>query len=433
MAGLARLMLTKGKIVCGSDLKKSDELSNLTKLGVKVFYGHKKKNISKDIDLVVFSGAIKENNIELLTAKSLGIKTMERSEFLGEITKLYKNVIAVTGTHGKTTTTAIIGKIFQQANLNPTIHIGGDVIDFDSNIVIGSDEFFITEACEYRESFKYINPNTTVITNIEPDHLDFYKTFDNLKVAFNKFANNTSDNLVMFDNKYINIENKSIKAFNIGLDGNKEFSIFDITQTDKGYRFKIKEKDIGVYNFEINKIGYHNVINTVIAIVVAILYGIDINIIKRAVSQFLGVKRRYEQIGYILDTPIICDYAHHPTEIENSIKGIKDRYKRILCVFQPHTYTRTANLITEFTTCFNLVERLIIFKTYPARERVLKEGKAIVLFRKVLIKNKYYVRTNSKLFQNLKNCAPKFDVILVLGAGDIYTRVKKVIFSKKIC
>ena len=432
MMGLAKLMLSFGKEISGSDSNKSDEIIFLKKQGVNIFIGHSKWNIVPDIDLVVYTGAVKGNNIELVTAKKLGIKTIERSEFLGEISLLYKNVVAISGTHGKTTTTAIIGKIFQYAKLNPTIHIGGEVKDFDSNIVVGNKNYFITEACEYRESFKFLKPTTLVVTNIEPDHMDYYKTFDNLKFAFNNFAKTVKENLILCNNKHIDDKSLKCKTLSVGVSCFSEIRAYNILEKNNGYSFDVFKEDKLIGNFCIKLIGFHNIYNSLCAIAVALEYGIDIDVIKKALKEFKGIKRRNEIVGEVDAVPVICDYAHHPTEIKNSINAIKEKYNKILCIFQPHTYTRTIDLMEDFKTSFN-VDSLIIFKTYSAREKYTRKGSAKSLFKNVKCNDKTYVNYDYILKKKINKMASKFDVILVLGAGDIYNRVKKVIINKKIC
>lgn len=432
MMGLAKLMLSLGKEISGSDSNKTEEINVLKNQGVNIFIGHNKWNIVPDIDLVVYTGAVKENNIELLTAKKLGIKTLERSEFLGEISLLYENVIAVSGTHGKTTTTAIIGKIFQYANLRPTIHVGGEVKDFESNFVIGNKKYFITEACEYRESFKYLKPNTAIITNIESDHMDYYKTFDNLKKAFNNFAKITKEDLILCNNKYIDEINLNCNTTSVGVSCMSEIRAYNILEKNNGYSFDVFKEDKLIGNFYINLIGFHNIYNALCAIAVALKYGIESDVIKKALEEFKGINRRNEKIGEINNVPVICDYAHHPTEIKNSINAIKEKYNKILCVFQPHTYSRTINLMEEFKDSF-YVDCLIIFKTYSAREKYKSKGSAKSLFKNINCKDKIYVGFDYMLKKKLNKMVSNFDVVLVLGAGDIYNRVKKVIINKKIC
>jgi len=433
MIGLAKLMLSLGKEVSGSDFKKTEGIKDLKKQGVNVFIGHNKWNVVPDIDLVVFTGAIKENNIELLTAKKLGIKTLERSEFLGFISTLYENVIAISGTHGKTTTTAIIGKIFQYAKLDPTIHIGGEVKDFKSSFVVGGKKYFITEACEYRESFKYLKPNTSVITNIESDHIDYYKTFDNLKLAFNNFAKSVKETLILCNNKYIDQTKLNCDIVSVGISCISEIQAHNILEKNSGYSFDVLKQDELIGNFSINLTGFHNIYNCLCAIAVALKYGIKANVIKKALEEFEGIKRRNEYVGNIDGVPVVCDYAHHPTEIINSINAIKEKYKKVLCVFQPHTYSRTSNLMEEFKTCFEGVDHLIIFKTYSAREKYSKKGSAKSLFKNVKCDEKNYINSDYMLKKKINKISSNFDVVLVLGAGDIYNRVKKVIINKKIC
>ena len=228
MSGLAKMLNSNGKKVLGSDFKANKETKKLQKLGIKVFIGHNEKHITKDIDLVVYSGAIPKQNVEILKAKKLGIKTIERGKLLGLVASDFENVIAISGSHGKTTITAMIGHIFSSANLNPTIHLGGNSLNFNDNTIVGGNKYFIVEACEYRNSFKYLKPDIAIISNIEKEHLDFYKSFRRIKKAFKNFAKRSKVSVCGQD-----VEIK--KSLKLGVDWSAE----NIKTVEDGYTFDI--------------------------------------------------------------------------------------------------------------------------------------------------------------------------------------------------
>ena len=426
MSSLAMLTKSFNIEVSGSDQNFDVIVHKLRKNNIKVFIGHNANHITDDCDMVVFSGAIKEDNVEYQVAKEKNIPLVERSIFLGEMCKLFKNVIAIGGTHGKTTTTAMVCNIFEFAKLNPTMHLGGISNNFNSNIKVGGKDYFITEACEYRNSFKYIFSDACVVTSSDPDHLDSYKSSNDLKEAYQTFAKHSNFVVLTQNAKNINLKNNYIVvgnnencglcAKNLKCDSYGHYS-FD-AWLDKKY----------LANFKLNVVGEFNVYNALCAIAIALYYNISITTIYDALRDFSGVKRRNEKIGLIKDVPIICDYAHHPTEIEKTIIANKKIYKNILCVFQPHTYSRTKNFMPHFISAFKGVNKLILYKTYPAREEKIKGGDAKDLFKLVKIKSdkKFYAENKYQLknlvYSNLEN----IDCILVLGAGNIYNIAKNV-------
>ena len=425
MSAIAKILLNLEKNVLGSNLENNDEVKSLKKMGVEIHIPQKYENITKDIDLVVFTGAIKEDNPEFVRAKELNLKMMERSEFLGEICKLYKNVIAIAGTHGKTTTTALIGEIFIKAKLNPTIHLGGE--GSFGNVLIGDNNYFITEACEYRESFKYIKGETFLITNIEADHLDYYKSLNEIKIAFNNFANNSNRFVVTFDNLDLKLK-KEINQYTCGFNSKNDFYAYNIQALDFWYTFDVKFEDDFIGRFTTKLIGFHNLKNVLCAIAVCYLNNVEISAIMQGVYEFKGVKRRYENIGNLYKVPVIADYAHHPSEIENSLAGFKK--KKILCVFQPHTYSRTKTLLKDFSKAFLGAKCVMFYKTYPAREKLDLTATESVLFRKCKNKVKKVYLEENELILNIKKEAKNYDVVLILGAGNIYDIVKKKLFKK---
>jgi len=424
MSGLAKICLHNGAAVSGSDVNNNSHIDNLRLLGAKIFNNHDKDNISKNIDLVVLSGAISKDNVELLYAKELGIKVVERSQFIGYISKCYKSVIAISGTHGKTTTSSLIGYIFYCAKLNPTIHIGGDMVNFNNNTIIGGSDYLIIEACEYRESFKFLNPETSIITNIECDHLDYYKDYNHICSAFTNFANN-SKYLI----KDVSVKINHEKYEEVGSD----WTACNIEYKLSGYDYDVYFKNKFIGHFRLNMIGEYNVINSIFAISVAYKYRIDIETIIKAVASFKGVKRRNELIGNIDNIPIVCDYAHHPTEINNSIKGIRQIFNNPLIIFQPHTYSRTLTLFKDFVKVFNDVDNVIMYKTYPARETLIEGGTAKDLYNAITCNNKYYIEDVCDLVKSIKKIIKnnKIDGVIVLGAGNLYDMLENYVNKLK--
>ena len=422
MSGLAKMVISAGGRVSGSDMTFSDELTKLSDMGAEIYIGHNAKNITENISLVVYSGAIKEDNPEIVRAKEISIPIMERSEFLGLIAREYSHVIAISGTHGKTTTTAMLGHIFECAGYCPTIHLGGVSNNLGTNTLIGDKDYLIVEACEYRESFRFLNPETLIITNIEADHLDYYKDIEDIRKAFVRLSCR-SRTLISHDSlKILHPDHVII---------NEDYVISKCAFSSNAYRYYVEYKGEILGEFTLNTIGYFNVENSLLAIVTALQYGIDINIIKKALSTFTGVERRYQKIKEIGSVPIIIDYAHHPTEISKSIAGIKDVYNNPLIIFQPHTYSRTLKLFDDFVTTLS-IDNIVLYATYPAREEEIVGGRAIDLFDAIKVKNKVYCQNVDWLNKHIQNkiSGSGCDSVLILGAGDLAIKLKKILNEK---
>lgn len=421
MSALCLLAKNFGAECAGSDETKSQITQKLENSGVKVSIGHNASNIKNfKPNLVVFSGAIKESNAELVAAKKLNIRCLERSDFLGLVCGEFKNVIAIAGTHGKTTTTAMISEIFVAANLNPTCHIGGEVKNLNGNLRMGGNEYFITEACEYKKSFEKIFSTCAVVTNIERDHMDCYSNVAELRAAFKTFGEQAGEHLVTGDLKLPYEVNKKLNVCSCGMADYYDYYAENLKSNGGCYEFDCYEFDKFLMHVKLGVMGKYNIKNALYAICVARKFNIDVVTITCALEYFGGVKRRNELVGEICGTKVFADYCHHPTEIKNSILGFSEIYKNILCVFQPHTYSRTIALKKEFSTCFNGVKKLIVFKTYAAREPFNARGSETELYKKVKLKNKQLILNIDKLFYQIKTDSPNFDVILVLGAGDLY-------------
>lgn len=423
MSGLALMLKGLGKKVAGSDLIKTELLKNLQKQGVEVHYTHKASNI-KDCDLLVFSGAISGENVEIKAAKDKNIPIIERSQLLYMISKLFKNVIAVSGTHGKTTTTAMIAYIFMLCGLKPTVHIGGEFEYINGNFMLGDKDYFITEACEFRDSFLTLKPTHSIINNIELEHLDYFKNFENEVKSFNKFAAQTKK-VCFINSKYVSYIKKDEKLKTYGYSNSNYLYVRNIKRgSDSKYSFDCYQGKTFIGNFKLNVYGKHNIENALAAISVCLEFGIDYNVIYLGLKTFTNVHRRFEVVGLYKSCMMIHDYAHHPTEILNTIKTCKEVFKKkVVCFFQPHTYSRTKTLIENFSKCFDGLDCLYLLKTYSAREKFEYLGSADYL-KDQIIKNspnflvkgvyskKEVIKTIKK--ENLYDC-----VLLFLGAGDI--------------
>lgn len=450
MSSLAAIAAAKGNKVSGSDMMDGESLKTLNNFNIPYFIGHKTENIkSFNPNIVVVSGAISEDNVELVWAIKNNKKILTRAQFLGNVSKEFKNVIAISGTHGKTTTSALISEIFIEANLKPTVHVGGVLKRNGSSFLIGGKKIFITEACEYKNSFLSLNPTVGIVLNIEPDHLDFFKNLTAIKHSFNCFLDNSKTKIFKnSDYDYI-LKNEKISAI---------YSAKNIKKNNLGYKFDFYENGLIKASIQTNFSGIHNVKNALVACIVATYFKIKISTIKKAIRHFNGVKRRFEKITRLDETLVIHDYAHHPTEISKVISQSKN-FGRVLTIFQPHTFSRTKKLFKEFLTAFDETDGLILFKTYPAREEEDKNATAKALYEKLLLKNPnfgqrqlsyfdqnefneknvefnrnseqvLFSQINQKYlnyfesFEEVKNEVFKiyknYDCILILGAGDIY-------------
>lgn len=429
MSGLAILLKKSGKQVSGSDICKSAITKKLKKQGVKIFYKHSAKNI-KGCDLVVFSGAIASENPEIKQAIKENIPVVERSVLLSMIASEYKNVIAISGTHGKTTTTAMIAYIFMICGLKPTVHVGGEFDYIGGNVSVGEKDYFITEACEFRDSFLTLKPTVSVITNIETEHLDYFKTFENEKKSFNKFAKNTEKCCIVNGKCKCLIEKKDVLTF--GYSNNNSLYVRNITKGEDGkYSFDCYKGKVFIGNFKLNVYGKHNIQNAMAAISVCLEFGIEYNVIYLGLKNFNNVHRRFEIVGTYKNAYLIHDYAHHPTEIMSSIKTAKEVFKKkVICVFQPHTYSRTKTLIDSFSKCFDGLDLLYLLKTYSAREKFEYLGSADYLKEKILNSSPNFavkgVYNKKQLVKEIKKEDLCGSVILFLGAGDIESMPKKI-------
>lgn len=426
MSGLAKILLQSGKIISGSDIKKSHITDDLVRKGVRVNIKHRAKAVD-GVDLVVYTGAIGEDNVEYKRAVALGIPVLERSKLLGLIATRYTTVIAIAGAHGKTTTTAMLAKVLIDAGYNPTVHLGGEVAFLDGNVRVGGKRYFVTEACEYRRSFLEIKPTHSLILNVEAEHLDTYKTFANVKKAFRQFAMNTTD-LVVYNKNYILDTKKPFLSFD--LDKPSDFFVKNLRMKNGCYMFDVYKKETFYKSFELSVIGKHNVLNALAVITICDALGVDKNLVCNSLKTFTGVNRRFEKLGKFNNADVIIDYAHHPTEIRKLIEAVRGYYTgELVVIFQPHTFSRTAMAFDEFVEVLgqNTIDRLILLPTYSARETP-KDGKSSLdLFKalKPLCNVEYHTKAN--IHHTLNNLSMCNTLLLFVGAGDIETLARNLV------
>ncbi len=415
MSALAFYLKKRGCYVQGSDIVNNEIKEELELNGIKVFDCHNKKNIGK-VDVVVYNFAIKQNNEELLEAKKKKLKILTRAELLAEIASNYKCVISISGSHGKTTTTAMLYSCLKSAKLSPTLHIGGIIKGQKFGFIDGKNDYFITEACEYKDSFLKLKSDVGVVLNIEKEHLDYFKTVENEIKSFQKFVDNSKkvvlyDNLLVYKDDILTYgkDNSNIVAKNIKLENHK-------------YSFDCYINCKYFDTFVLNAVGYHNIYNSLAVIGVCYLLSIEKKYIVDGLKNFVGVKRRFEILS-LGEHYVVHDYAHHPTEIQKTISTFKENIgnKKMLVVFQPHTYSRTKTLFNEFISSFDLCDEILMVKTYPAREKYDKYGSSYALYKSLKERGKkcdYVADFSIGIKKILKKIKQNY-AVLILGAGDI--------------
>jgi UDP-N-acetylmuramate--alanine ligase len=420
MSSLSMILKNNGYQVFGSDRSSSETAEKLIKNGIKVIIGQKKENIS-DVGIVVRTAAVADDNPEILEAKAQGIPIMERSTLLGQVMREYVERINIAGTHGKTTTTAMMGIVLIYAGLAPTITVGGDFSKIGGNLLIGENDFFVCEACEYVESFLEFYPSSSIVLNIEADHLDYYRDIEHIKSAFKKFILKTEKLVVANgDDKHVLEVTSEISDKNIVLFGieNGKYRAKNIEYLKAITNYDLYCENVFLGKITLKVAGNHNVLNSLAVSALALELGIDISYIKSALFDFTGTKRRMEYIGEYKGIPIYDDYAHHPTEIKTTILSLRQKTTgRIVAVFQPHTYSRTKSLKDEFIEVLNKFDKLFILDIYSAREKDLGEIHSKDLLAK--LKNATYIENSENAANMIDKELKKGDIFVTIGAGDV--------------
>ena len=439
MSGLSLIMKGKGFKVQGSDIASNKNIERLRKEKIKIFIGHKKQHI-KNATIVVISSAIKKNNPELIEAKKKNLPIIKRGRMLAHIVSLMKNIV-VAGSHGKTTTTSLIASIFQKTSLDPTIINGGVINSLNSSAKLGKSDWSILEADESDGSFVHIPPTYSIITNIDREHMDFYKTVNDLKKSFNEFIEKVPSfgkSFICIDDKInreliSNGKNKNFYTYGINLKSNflirninqkKEITVFDLV-----VNLPNKKKQI-IKKIKIPLLGIHNIRNSVAAAAVALTVGITIKDIKNGLLRFKGVQRRFNKIFTFNGVNFYDDYAHHPTEIKMVLDGVNEVYKDYekVCVFQPHRISRLRDLRKEFSFAFQKADIVILCPVYLAGEKI-KLPFSYLKFAKEIIKNSkvklFLIKDNIQLAKFIKRSIYGKKMVIGMGAGTISNWMRK--------
>lgn len=429
MSGIAEMLKHWGFHVTGSDDNSSELTDKLIEKGIPVTIGYDLENVAKS-NLVVYTAAIRPDDPELVKAQELNIPIAERAEFLGEITKAFENTICVSGTHGKTTTTSMISLCFMEAGLDPTVQVGAILKQLEGNSRIGNSEYFILEACEYVESFLNFHPKAEVILNIDNDHLDYFKTFDNIKLAFQKYAELLPEDGLLV----VNADDPNCAALakcsqsrivTFGLEkNNANFVARNITFNSKGFAtFDVYFNNNFYKTINLSVPGKHNVVDALACIALCHTYGIDKQVITDALKKFTGAHRRYEFVGtYRQNINVYDDYAHHPTEIQALVDATKQKdHNKAWVIFQPHTYSRTKNLLHEFAKALAPFDNIIITDIYAAREKNTYDISAQDLVREIekIGRKAIYMSDFEDIANYVRTHALNNDLVLTVGAGTV--------------
>ncbi|MGB9627916.1 MAG: UDP-N-acetylmuramate--L-alanine ligase [Thermodesulfobacteriota bacterium] len=427
MSGIAEVLLNLGYHISGSDIRETEVTRRLQSLGCEIFYGHRKENV-KEADVVVVSSAIRPGNPEVEAAEQKLIPVVPRAEMLAELMRM-KVGIAIAGTHGKTTTTSLIASVLANAGLDPTVVIGGKLNSLGSNARLGQGDFLVAEADESDGSFLKLMPTIAVVTNIDPEHLDYYQGIEEIREAFLNFL----DKIPFFGLAVLCLDHPNIQSLiprlkkrfvTYGLTTQADFQAKEVTFEGLSTSFDVlhQRKEIG--RLKIQMPGLHNVYNALATIATAFELEIPFNIVQETLSDFSGIQRRFQIKGEKKGILVVDDYGHHPVEIMATLRAARMGWeRRILAVFQPHRYTRTKALFQEFLTAFYDADLLILTEIYPAGEDRIEGVEAQALFegiREYGHKNVVYLKEKKEVVEHLLRIAAPGDMVITLGAGDIW-------------
>ena len=425
MSGLAEILLEEHFTISGSDSQKSPLTEKLTNAGAKIFYGQRASNIEEGTDLVVYTAAIHEDNPELAAAKAAGIPTLTRAELLGQIMDNYSDSVAIAGTHGKTTTTSMVSQIFLDARMDPTISVGGILDAIGGNIRVGKSETFITEACEYTNSFLHFYPKISVILNIEEDHLDFFKDLADIEHSFHDFAALVPERGFIIANADDEGAREAVKGlthpvFTFSVKDRSADCYADNVSFFDGYGdFDVVINGLTYAHVSLHVPGAHNISNALAAASAAYVLGLPGEAVTAGLASFTGAGRRFEHKGTFRGAEVYDDYAHHPDEVRALLSAAQALpHKRLILAFQPHTYTRTAALFDDFVEVLRLPDRVVLAEIYAAREK-----NDIGISSRDLaarIPGAVYCATLEQTADELEKLAQPGDMIITVGAGDIY-------------
>jgi len=427
MSGIAEVLINLGFTVSGSDLNLTEVTERLTKLGATIAQGHNLQNVST-AEVVVYSSAVNQDNIEIITARNANIPVIRRAEMLGELMRM-KYGIAIAGTHGKTSTTSLVGLLLTEGDYDPTIIVGGKLKSLKTSVKLGFGEYLVAEADEFDRSFLKLTPTIAVITTIESEHLDCYKDLEEIKDAFVEFANKVpfyGSVIACLDERSVQdiLPRIEKRLITFGLTTQADYRATDFEFGDFSTRFKVFRRGDYIGKVTMRIPGEHNIKNALAAIAVSEEMDIPFKKIKSVLEKFTGVYRRFELKGIINDIMVVDDYAHHPTEIKASLKGAKAGWnRRIIAVFQPHLFSRTRDFCAEFGRAFYHSDLLIVTDIYPAREKPIENvtGELVADWAKRFgHKDVVYVKNKKDIPEFLMKISNPGDMIITMGAGDIW-------------
>lgn len=428
MSGLAEILLDRGFQVSGSDMKESPLTEMLREKGATIYIGQRASNVTEDIECIIYTSAIHPDNPEYVKAAELGLAALTRAELLGQLMLNYQCPIAISGTHGKTTTTSMVSDILMAADTDPTISVGGILETIGGNIRVGNSPYFVTEACEYTNSFLSFFPKISVILNVEEDHMDFFHNLQEIRDSFHTFAGLLpEDGLLIINGDIDNYKelcsDLPCKVVTFGKNASCNYYPTEITYNKLGHICAaVHTSDGDVFTLELSVPGEHNLTNALAAMAVSDHLGIDRAISLAALKVFKGSKRRFEYKGSLGSIDIIDDYAHHPTEITATLSAAKNfPHGRVWCVFQPHTFTRTKAFMDEFAQSLSLADEVVLADIYPARETDTLGISSRDLQAKLqkLGKEAHYFSSFDAIENFLLENLIHNDLVITMGAGDI--------------
>ncbi len=439
LSGIAEILLTRGHKVTGSDMREGDITDRLMAKGADIFLGHRAKNV-EGADLVIYSAAVGRDNPELARARELGIPTATRAEILGILMSQYESSIAVSGTHGKTTTTAMVSLILKNAKKDPTILVGGNLSEIGGNVRIGHSQHFVTEACEYMDSFLSLRPKIEIILNIDSDHLDYFKDIEHIARSFEEFASLVPEDgtIIAYDaNPFVkSVVRDRDNAVTYGLNESCDYYASDIVFDQEGMpNFKVNHEGMELCTVQLSVPGEHNILNALAAFVCCHMLGIETQQIIETLERFTGTQRRFDIMGTTANgIKIIDDYAHHPTEIKATLSAVKNmKHNHLWCLFQPHTYTRTMALFDDFAESFTCADKVVLAEIYAAREKNIHKISSKSLVGKIKEacpgKDAYFFNDLEEIASFVYHNAEPGDLVITMGAGDIY-KVGEMILEK---
>ncbi|MGN0681213.1 MAG: UDP-N-acetylmuramate--L-alanine ligase [Candidatus Fimisoma sp.] len=439
LSAIAEILLSRGYNVTGSDMKESDMTSHLASKGARIFIGHRAENV-ENADLVVYSAAVGRDNPELMRAAERGVPAVTRAQMLGVLMDEYENSIAISGTHGKTTTTSMVSLILDRARMEPTILVGGNLAEIGGNVKVGHSKYFVTEACEYMDSFLSLRPRIEIILNIDSDHLDYFKDIDHIVSSFDKFAGLVPEDGLIVAYQANPFVSQVIKNLNnvvtFGLNENCTYYGEDIDFNENGMpAFNVKKEGRTLCRVQLSVPGEHNVLNALAAFACCHSLGVDSGIIRDTLQEYKGTQRRFDIVGTTATgVKIVDDYAHHPTEIKATLEACQNvPHNKLWCLFQPHTYTRTLALFDDFADAFQKADELILAEIYAAREKNIYKISSASLAEKIKEchpeKKVSFMKSFDEIADYVYQNAQNGDLVLTMGAGDIY-KVGEMLLNK---